>query len=360
MSKTRKLSRTPDLAVYKDTQTGSALIPAGTTAQRTEGAVNGMIRFNTERQVYEGYSELAGVWVPLGGVVEVQYLVIAGGGAGGQQMGGGGGAGGYRSSVIGEPSGGGSSAEDTFKAVVGTIYEVTVGAGGAGSNNANTEDKSGSNSVFATIESIGGGHGLVYNESYGDDDIPNRYHDGGSGGGGAGFISPFLGGEATPLQGYDGGRGYNETGVQPAGGGGGAGEAGEDGGTVSGKAGKGGDGVESSITGTATYRAGGGGGGGGNNSAAANGGLGGGGDATDSTTRSTRDAEINTGGGGGGVSINQNRTGGNGGSGIVILKFPDTFNIEIGEGLTYTIDDSSVEGFKIVEFTAGTDNILFS
>jgi hypothetical protein len=47
-----------------------------------------------------------------------------------------------------------------------------------------------------------------------------------------------------------------------------------------------------------------------------------------------------------------------GGSGIVIIKFPDTLNITVGAGLTSSTNTSG--GFKIVSFTAGRDFVSFS
>jgi hypothetical protein len=63
---------------------------------------------------------------------------------------------------------------------------------------------------------------------------------------------------------------------------------------------------------------------------------------------------VNTGGGGGGVWA----TAFAGGSGIVILKYPDTFTLTIGGGLTSST--STAGGFKVTTFTAGTDTISFS
>ena len=87
----------------------------------------------------------------------VEYLVVAGGGGGGGSSGdfwcgGGGGAGGFRTNVSGHPLAGSS-----FPISSGS-YTVTVGGGGnggfTGSNGTN-----GSNSVFATVTSSGGGGG---------------------------------------------------------------------------------------------------------------------------------------------------------------------------------------------------------
>ena len=67
---------------------------------------------------------------PVGSTVE--YLVVAGGGEGGL---GGGGAGGMRTGTL---------------SIITSAYPVTVGAGGAGN---------GSDSIFSTITSTGGGRG---------------------------------------------------------------------------------------------------------------------------------------------------------------------------------------------------------
>ena len=197
--------------------------------------------------------------------VPVEYLVVAGGGGGGStRTGGGGGAGGYRSSVSGESSGRGASAESVLLLTPGS-YTVTVGAGGAAS-------VSGSDSVFGSITSLGGGFGgdsTVFQTTLG------RGANGGSGGGSRSneaVPSPATG--ATG-QGFDGGASATLVGQLKGTGGGGAGANGAGYATDTGV---GGVGVASSITGTSTFRAGGGGGG---NSSAGNplGGNGGGGGA---------------------------------------------------------------------------------
>jgi hypothetical protein len=49
---------------------------------------------------------------------------------------------------------------------------------------------------------------------------------------------------------------------------------------------------------------------------------------------------------------------GNGGSGVVILRYPNTYTVTIGSGLTgSTITEGSD---KVTTFTAGTGNISFS
>ena len=263
----------------------------------------------------------------------VQYLVIAGGGAGGQDTAGGGGAGGYRSSVTGEMSGGGASAESPFTATSGSSYTVTVGAGGTrpgtGTVSQGTTDTDGKNSIFATITSIGGGGGVG---SAGN----QAGRSGGSGGGG------YTNGAGSGTS----GQGYGGYAASSGGGGGGAGAAATN---ING-----GNGVTSSITGTAVTRAG---GGGGQGSTAGSGGSGGGGYNT-GYYASTNSGAANTGSGGSAYSGGWGGAG-DGGSGIVILKYPNTKTISVSAGLTYSTS-TAVSGYKVTSFTAGTGTVSWS
>ena len=238
--------------------------------------------------------------------MDVEYLVIAGGGGGGH---GGGGGGGYRSSVSGELSGGGASAESSLSLISGTSYPVTVGAGGTRSQGITVNGTSGSNSVFSTITSTGGGRGGSVNDSGSD-------LSGGSGGGSGGNGSSTSGASGTANQGYNGGNYVRDANSnQMSAGGGGAGSVG---GNNSGlQSGDGGYGVSSSITGSAVARAGGGGGG---QVGTASPGIGrdGGGNGTYSTSTGAS-GTVNTGGGGGGAGFDY--PGGAGGSGIVIVRY---------------------------------------
>jgi hypothetical protein len=66
---------------------------------------------------------------------------------------------------------------------------------------------------------------------------------------------------------------------------------------------------------------------------------------------------VNTGGGGGGDWFRSGSTGA-GGSGVVILKYPDFVTISNpGGGLTYST--STAGGFSVTTFTAGTGNVQF-
>ena len=232
----------------------------------------------------------------------VDFLVVAGGGGGWRQgASGGGGAGGYRNSYASETSGGGGSSETSLSFVGGTVYTITVGAGGAGALNGGAAsvaggDSSISGSGITTITSVGGGT------------VGTNSGDGGSGAGGADFGG--AGGSGTANQGTDGGNGG------PGGGNTGGGGGAKDAGNTDGQ-GYGGDGLSSSITGSAVTRGGGGAGAGGNRP----GGAGGGGNAT-SPSGNGGDATVNTGSGGGAGAVSTPNDGGDGGSGVVILRMP--------------------------------------
>jgi hypothetical protein len=224
-------------------------------------------------------------WVAPAGVTSVNYLVVAGGGGAGE---GGGGGGGYLTGSLAVTS--------------GTSYTVTVGGGGTGSGS--TTGAQGSNSVFSSITSIGGGGGSGGN--------------GGSGGGGSRGGGTI--GNGTVGQGNNGGAGAGNP--YPSGGGGGAGAVGGNGsGSVSGN---GGAGSASSISGSSVTYAGGGGGAGYNpqgNTTAGTGGSGGGGNGVSSDANGGN-GTANLGGGGGGTASDwASSVGGNGGSGIVILSY---------------------------------------
>jgi hypothetical protein len=213
---------------------------------------------------------------------DVEYLVVAGGGGGGITTDGNGGAGG---------GGGGGYKTGTLTLTAGNKV-VTVGAGG-------TDHTKGGNSVFDSIVSTGGGGGGT---------APSEA--GGVGGSGAGGnYNAGAGGAASPAgEGYAGGNGAGAGAY--GGGGGGASEVGHVG---TGSDGKGGDGLASSISGTATTRAGGGGGGASGAGGAGGGGAGG--------TPGGNDGTANTGGGGGGGYGGTTVTGGHGGSGVVIIRY---------------------------------------
>jgi hypothetical protein len=219
--------------------------------------------------------------------ITADYLVIAGGGGGAGNQGGGGGAGGLRSTV--GATGGGGSLESALSLTANTGYTVTVGAGGVGTWGSQT---SGSNSVFSTITSTGGGKG-------GAGGVNGSSGGSGGGGGYAGSPPVGTGGAASPAgQGNAGGDGVLN---QYGGSGGGAGGAGTAGNNASIT---GGAGVQITAFANATqtgvnsgyYAIG------GNNNGSGNG-------------------TVNT---GNGAQANQNNganNGGTGGSGLVIIRY---------------------------------------
>ena len=270
----------------------------------------------------------AGLITPTGGSDSVDYLVIAGGGSGGGNQGesggaGGGGAGGYRTTF---PSPGCNAGAFPITA---TTYPITVGGGGvATSPGISGKGTNGSDSIFSTITSTGGGAAGGYSPS----PTANRQGSpGGSGGGGSGCATPFCGGAGntppvSPPQGNDGGDGSAAP-TYGGGGGGGASAVGQNSGPS--KAGDGGAGSANLITGSSVTRAGGGGGGsfdynpGGQ--PAGSGGSGGGGPGGTGANVGTAGTS-NTGSGGGGAggripNAGTGRVGGNGGKGIVIIRY---------------------------------------
>jgi hypothetical protein len=234
----------------------------------------------------------------------VDYLVVAGGGGGGGHNSGGGGAGGLRSTVT--QTGGnavGVNLETASSLTGGTSYTITVGAGGAGGQDA--RGTAGSNSVFSTITSNGGAGGGGANSGQAP------LTGGGSGGGGS---QGGAGSAGTTNQGFAGGNSSSVN--NSGGGGGGAGATGSPSSGVNG--GNGGNGVATSISGSSVTYAGGGGG----SSFAGSqgsGGSGGGGNAAYDSGAGAGTVNL---GGGGGSSNRTTSSGGAGGSGIVIVRYP--------------------------------------
>jgi hypothetical protein len=261
----------------------------------------------------------------------VDYLVVAGGGSGGTANGaygaGAGGAGGFRlsnSTCMTAPLTS-PLASPTGLPVSVQSYPVTVGGGGAGfSSPCQSNGNTGSNSVFSTITSTGGGYGAG-----GGPGGAGSGGNGGSGGGGWSGGGGAVGGgngntpPTSPPQGNNGGA------AGPTNGGGGGAGAGAVGGNASPGDVGGIGGVGSYVIGTglagcngtpgpvcgAKYFSGGGGGASGTGSP---GGTGGGGKGGDGGSDPGIAGTTNTGGGGGGTRAG---TSGAGGSGIVIIRY---------------------------------------
>ena len=256
----------------------------------------------------------------------VDYFVVAGGGGGGSIIAGGGGAGGFRmsnskslpaptTSPLANPSG-------IQLTVQG--YPIVVGSGGVSTS-------PGSVSSGLGISSAGGGATPSSNCGTGDA--------GGSGGGANWRDTPGTGsggaGNTPPVSPPQGNTGGSTSGNNTSSGGGGAGAAGGDspGNTVSGNGGIGSYLSDSFVGPTAPsygtsgpvsstrYFAGGGGGSSRNSSyTRGSGGSGGGGQGGYYTSPGTPGvaATVNTGGGGGG---NGTPAAGNGGSGVVMIRY---------------------------------------
>lgn len=330
--------------------TGGLIWTKGNTSEQPGSPTAGDLRVNTETdktEVYNGttWRNLKIIPPP---VLHIDFLVVAGGGGGGgggHSAGCGGGAGGLRTSY-GSTSGGGSSSEPTLTTLTaGTNYTLTVGAGGAGSTN-------GSDSVFDTITSIGGGKN------------GNRYGAGANGGSGGGG-NPR--GSGTPNQGFNGGS----TNSSQGGGGGGAASAGGNGSSNNGGGGGAGLAVNilndtnattasiGEVSGTDVYYAGGGGGTANavSNSRSGGGGIGGGGTGNYNIANVANGTPNTGGGGGNSVTLG----GGNGGSGVVILRYNGFYSITTSAGITQANGSPFIEGTdKVSVFTGGTGTITFS
>ena len=268
---------------------------------------------------------------------EISYIVVAGGGGGGDggttESAGGAGAGGFREDkspvtpYTASPLDGAGSITVSAQG-----YPITVGAGGSPSSSSpsggNGTSTAGSNSIFSTITSAGGGSGI----SGGASAARTPANSGGSGGGGNGRAHPSGSCGNTPpvspAQGKNGGNGApGGPGAYSGAGGGGATAVGGNGGgpLPYGQGGAGGAGATTSINGSPTAFAGGGGGGARCNAPAPNagaGGAGGGGrgGVGSGSVEAVTNGTANTGGGAGG-SGGPNTNGGAGGSGIVIIRY---------------------------------------
>ena len=280
-------------------------------------------------------------WQVPSGVSEISLVVVGGGGGGGGDAAGGGGAGGMYLNT-------------NFSVTPGNTISVKVGAGGAGGQcspgnggscaNGYVAPENGIESIFGTVTTPGGGKGGVYNSGAGGN--------GGSGGGGGG---PRGNGGLKTVSGANyfgnnGGTG-NADGGGP--GGGGAGNVG-----TSASPGAGGDGKATSITGTQIYLAG--GGGGGSSVGQVSGGLGGGGAGSAScsypfalgtNSLQAQSGSANTGGGGGGAPWGCPGSGGNGGSGIVILSFLQDVTTTISIALTSSLRSAIYRTASTIEAT---------
>lgn len=327
--------------------------------------------------------------------LSVDYLLVAGGGgASGNGFSGGGGAGGLRTSYPNTSTLNGHT-ESSLSLSTLVDYNVTIGAGGAGAVYDTTTV--GSNSKFgiigSEITSTGGGCGLYgYN-------VNATTNNGGSGGGASNGTYPatrFGSAVTTPVtQGYDG-AGVGTTNPPVAVGGGGANGIGLGGSNayLQSFAGAGGPGLTVNIlnnsnattanvgqvsSGNVYYAGGGGGAGRSTYSNETNyGGAGGiGGGATGGLTQRRSytpwyansqnggSGRVNSGGGagGGGFADAQSggtRTGGNGGSGVLVVRYPSQFSINETTSNLLTFETFIEGNDKVTVFKEGEGTIQFS
>lgn len=284
---------------------------------------------------------------------DVDFLLQAGGGGAINGIGTGGGGSGTLVTSIGN-NGGGSTAEPSFRAYVGKAYEVFIGAGG-GSYTV------GGSTRFANITALGGGAGSTQNSAGYPGGGAGRFS--GTGNRDATFASLF--GNTTDeyyaqlghntIGAYIGGAGaYNEGRA----GGGGTGGAGSSGGGTGGAGRINNDFLTSTqattesvgeVSGSNVYYGGGGSGGDYYEAINPQGGLGGGGN-------NSQHGTVNTGGGGGGARNNSGPS--SGGSGVMILKYPDTYTIVDNTGLTLG-STYTAGGYSVTPVKAGDGSITW-
>ena len=281
-----------------------------------------------------------------GAPTSIEYLIVAGGGGAGHF--GGGGAGGLLTGTVSVSS--------------ATQYNFVVGAGGLGYVPLGGDRwcTKGSNSTGFSLTAYGGGSGTAV--------IPDGQQDGGSGGGqqyNGTFETYRRHGTGVDGQGNRGGFSYESSYYPYVGsGGGGAGAVGGVG-IGGGPSGNGGDGVIW-PSGGSTYYAG-GGGAGSNGTTAGNGGAGGGGGGGTSTNTPSGlggsnggsngysngpggNGGVNSGGGGGGGGGGYYSDGGYGGSGVVIVRYSDSFTAAVSTTGSPTITVSG--GYRYYKFTS--------
>jgi hypothetical protein len=197
-----------------------------TYTSATGGTVTTSGNFKIHSFTGDGCFVVSSVGNPGGSGAKVSYLVVAGGGGGGNTNAGAGGGGGFRegkNSPVDSYTASPLAAADSGLTVCAQTYPITVGAGGAGKAGGNCRGPGcrGSNSIFSTITSTGGGGGVASCE------VGSPKAPGGSGGGASGGPSPAQAAHGTgntppvsPSQGNDGGEGGGSPGFGGGGGGG--------------------------------------------------------------------------------------------------------------------------------------------
>ena len=295
------------------------------------------------------YLNVIGGWRVPSNVTKASAVIIAGGGGGGSRAAGGGGAGGYVYRPL-------------LTLTPGAIETITVGQGGLGALTTTAlslhQGLDGQNTAMGShTVAIGGGGGGGAGEA------GNTYRAGRNGGSGGGASGDAAGNGSSAAYGYgqqnsskgygsgnNGGSGVGGT-YWNGGGGGGSGGAGSNSSTNSWAAGNGGAGTLDPVGGTNFCLAAGGGGGtiaggvsAGNGGTCSSGTVTAGSGSVGSVVAGTATANSGSGGGGSGYSGGSDVAGGNGGSGVVMVRwitaskptFTPPVNAYLNVGMTET------------------------
>jgi hypothetical protein len=344
------------LQIYNNTTTATLpteIVVAGTTFGTIAGTTDRYISFP-----YSGSGTTKDYTFTTTENLICDILIVGGGGAGGRDIGAGG--------------GGGAVLYGTNINIPSSTYTIKVGRG------ATPGETRGASSEGFGATLLGGGSAI--NAVWATTNNSPNGNSGGSGGGGKGVQpggTPGIGGTvgistkgtilnaSTLYNGNIGGFGQAQGPGVSSGGGGGAGGVGGNGYNLM-SGGNGGVGVPINITGTEYYW-GSGGGAGCHEGTPGNGGLGGGG--AGSTLNSVsgvytgsvggsgygiasgKHAGAGTGSGGGGVNV-QDSVGGNGGSGIIIIRYRRQTQPTVSN--SRLLLDTTTSGTATVEFRRGT------
>ena len=336
-------------ATVKGSTPSQAGVPLYDTDAEYISATGGTVTESGDFKIHtftgDGCFVVSSVGNPAGSGEVVDYLVVAGGGGssltGGDAAGGGGGGGlRYYANPSCNPQSGNPGSPLNAPAgitVTASTYPITVGGGGVGSaaSPGGPYGGSGSNSVFSTITSAGGGYGAAPLSPTSQAGQPGG--SGGGGGGGGGTDNAGGSGNTPPVsppQGNNGGNSAQSPPDHAAGGGGGAMAVGFAGRTTPSPANSGSGGAGAGLTGFGASNGqcsscvqyfSGGGGGGQSSPIPLGGGAGGIGGGTPAA-HAPGGATANTGGGGGGgrnsgIPGTPDLGGAAGGKGIVVIRY---------------------------------------
>lgn len=318
----------PDSAISYSLANGSSL-PSGVSLNSSTGLISGTLPDISSDTTYTFTINASdGLNTPAPRTFSIlsqvlnsfEYLLVGGGGSGGWDVGGGGGAGGLLTG--------------TYNISGARSFSISVGLGGAAITS-NTERNNGQPTTAFGLTALGGGGGGNWNAGGPAKDGLA----GGSGGGGGGWSQIGYGGAGTTGQGYPGGNATSNSAPSYGGGGGGAGGPGSNGTTGDNSQIAGGPGVASSITGTSIIYAA--------------GGKGGGDNTPDSATVNGTDG-LGNGGDGEGISAKRR-----GGSGVIVIAYPNTYPALVSIAGTLTYDQPTRAGYRVYRFTAGSGSITF-